>query len=1133
MIRPGVVIGIARAEARLTRRLVRYWVFMILAALLALLAYTQYSFIHYLASAYSSTVASMNPRYLVGALGFWYLAIFLIGLLFLGFDVRAREQRERISEVLDSQPCSNLEWVFGKFVGLLLASWVPVVLICLILLGIGLATGETVEPWSLGSFAIVMALPAFSFAIALTFAVSLAVRHRGIAIILLLVLLVGTIAGALALPVWAGPGLDILGNFMVGFPSDILPGMTNLEGLIQRTGILLVSLGLLWIAAAVHPRKDDGSPVTGALTGLVIILAGAAILGSVVNGRHGILRDHERWQAAHEARMHDTVPGLDRIAGEVAVRPGDRLDYDLELTIRAPEDADLATALFTWNPGLDITAVEDSGGNPLDHTHADGLFEVELGSPLPAGETSVLRVTAGGELDGSFAYFDAARDPLTINSWNGQLFLLGYEPIIFDRRYVGLMPGSRWLPATGSEAGRGDPTVLPVDFFELDLTVEVPDGWTAVVAGRRTDEGGGDGAVRQRFAPQAPVSPVPLLAAPFVGREVEVEGVLAEVLVHPTHARALETFDDAAEPITEWLTTKFEDARDVGLEYPYDAFSLVEAPGILRGFGGGWRLDTTYPSPGVMLMRESGFPTARFDVKFKEPKDFEDRDGGMPQAKLEMLEAFFDRDFTGGNPFVGGARSFFTYQTAGHGAIALPLDYVFEQLASRVVVEKYGFFSAFILDANMNQIIGRVMQGFFGSGQRAKVVDLMIEAVTSKSSVWDTILGTSLVELDPWEDPERSVSVLALKGNAMAESMIDDLGREKTAALLSELRRAKRGQVYGRDDVLAAGQAVGVDLGPWLEVWLEHTDLPGFTSGAADAVRLDDADDGTPRYQTMVTVANLEDVPGIVKVKAYSDPSQGDIEETDSGPVRIDAGQAMEIGLVSSKPPMRVWIIPYLSLNRGAFAADVPNVDAEDIRDGDPFQGSRLVAWEPREDGTVVVDDLDDGFEIVGEQGGGGFRLGGRGIGDDTDGGLPVHEVGPPTGKWSRAKIGTAFGRYRHTVAMAKAKGSGAQAVFTAEIPRSGSWVLEVHMPGRTRQLQVNPRAMKTWAIDIADDSGTHEAAFDADKAESGWNHVDTFEIAGGDVRVALGPSGDSGVVVADAIRWVPANRGVTGGNEE
>ncbi len=90
MIRLANILGIARAETRLTRRLVRYWVFQVIALLAGLGIYGYYIWIHWNFSSYSATAAIINPRFLVGFMGIYYLVIFLIGLVFLGFDVRAR-----------------------------------------------------------------------------------------------------------------------------------------------------------------------------------------------------------------------------------------------------------------------------------------------------------------------------------------------------------------------------------------------------------------------------------------------------------------------------------------------------------------------------------------------------------------------------------------------------------------------------------------------------------------------------------------------------------------------------------------------------------------------------------------------------------------------------------------------------------------------------------------------------------------------------------------------------------------------------------------------------------------------------------------------------------------------------------
>jgi len=37
----------------------------------------------------------------------------------------------------------------------------------------------------------------------------------------------------------------------------------------------------------------------------------------------------------------------------------------------------------------------------------------------------------------------------------------------------------------------------------------------------------------------------------------------------------------------------------------------------------------------LLLVREMSFPTVRFDVPFRDPEQFRDREGGLPRAKRE------------------------------------------------------------------------------------------------------------------------------------------------------------------------------------------------------------------------------------------------------------------------------------------------------------------------------------------------------------------------------------------------------------------------------------------------------------------------------------------------------------------
>ncbi len=1127
MIRTSVVLGIARAEARLTRRLARYWVFASVASLLGIVFYLYYGALHYFLSAYSPTIAAINPRYLVGAFGFYYLAIYAIGLVFLGFDIRARDRRERMAEVLDALPVSNVEVLTGRFLGLILMSWIPLVATAVVIFVIGWFWGEPVETWSLVGFVTVDTVPAFAFVLALTYLVTLAVRHRGLATVVLLALLVGIGVAGLFLPIWLNPIADLPGTFGAGFPSEILPVIAPV-GWTQRLGVLLLAVALLGLASAIHPRIDDGSRSRRALASLGVLLLGALAVGSVAAGRKAVVDARARWSAAHAARASDPAPDVIAVTGSVEIDPGRRLALDLDVAFAAPPGVTLRSALFTLNPGLEVREVSRDGA-ALPFTFSDGLLEIPLERPPSPSEAAHVRIRAEGTPDERFAYLEAVIAPLEVAAKDAQIALLGTRPAIFDRRYVALMPAIRWLPTSGVEHGRGDPRIHPADPFTLDLTVDVPDDVTVVLPGVRADAGGAaQGRVRYRFASGARLTDPALLASRFVTREAEIDDVRFEVLVAPEHEASLELFDDAGTAIRDWISSRLEDARAAGLDYPYGALRLVEVPNPLRGFGGGWRLGSTFAPAGAVLMRESAFPTARFDPKLDDPKALAEHEGGAAGAKLEWLERFFSNDFMGGNLYASSAKQLFTERTAATGREAVALEQVFDELAARLATGKYAYFSAFVFSSDLNQLIGAVVTRYFAQQGQVDVVRTVIDAVSSKPEVWDVLGRTSLGELDPSEHPATAVDVLTLKCGAMAASMLDGLGREEAGRLLGAIAERAPGGVYDREVAVEAGRAVGVDLEPWIELWIDQTALPGFTVERADAYRTRDGEDGSPRYQVAVTLVNHEAAAGFAQLVVRT-AQEGAAGRVAAEPVRVGPNAAKRIGVVTSSPPESARVAPYLSLNREPFEVRLPAIDPETSRDEAPFRGAEPVAWSPPDDGSIVVDDLDSGFRAEDPKERSWWRLRGRSSSRETDAGLPVAEPGRLPTVWSRAIRSTAWGRYRHTVALIR-KGEGEHvAVFETELPRAGVWDLEMHVY-RPSAAERGRSQAGTWHLEIVDASGEREAKLDAGDAGAGWSAVGRFDMTAGEVRVELSDRTDGRWVAADAIRWRPAVSGAANG---
>jgi ABC-type transport system involved in multi-copper enzyme maturation permease subunit len=1117
------ILAVTVAEMRLTRRLLRYWIFLGLAYLTGFLVYLYYALIHAFFSSYSATAALIGPRFLAGFLGVYSVLVLMTGIIFLGFDVRNRDERERMVEVLDSRPMTNLELLIGRFFGILLPLWVPIALLVLLLqcLGLllpalGVPVGEPMEVYSLITYIVLMALPAMAFSLSLVFLVTLLVRNRLIAALVLAVLLGANLYANYWLPLTITPIIDLTGSYMVNFPSEIMPGMTDLPGGLQRLGVAIAAVGLLMLAAAVHPRLDGGSRSSKAVSGLVMVAMAIGLMSVAVHARIDWLEQLESWRIAHQARSGEPIPDIVDIKGEVIIEPGKRLAIDISMRVQARPGQELESALFSLNPGLQVTAVAGADGEQLAYSHTDGLLEIELGQLLIAGEEEVIRLSAEGLPDNQFSYLDAARTPEALSPREGVLFMLGFERALFDRRFVALMPGLHWLPAAGTDVGRDDPRIRERDFFNVELTVTAPQDWLVAGPGRRyqMDDGG------FRFAPPAPVSEVCLIASRFVSRSAEIDGVQMELLVHAKHTRNLTTLAEAAPEIESRIEEMLGEAREAGLAYPYDGFSLVEVPTLLRGFSGGWRLDTALAPPAMVLMRESSLPTARFDVPFRKPESFRDQEGGVPRAKRVRVERFFLNDFTGGNLLIGAARSFFYHQTAAHGAEALALNFVLEDLTTHVVTGTRGYFSAHLFNPELGQMIARSIQSYSGAAQReGNFAATLIEVATSRPEVWNAVLDIALKDLDPVEDPQRTIDALTLKAGSLAQSLYDELGAEGMGKLLAELRHDYSGRSFDIGKVMAAGDTVEAELGQLLSDWLTTTQLPGFVGDGAEVLRLPDRDDGSARYQLLAAVRNDEPVPGVIRLQ-YRIGSEDDREVLLSEPIRINGQSTTQWGVVVSKLPEAVFVEPYLSLNRDRFRILMQPPDGESIVDQEPFEGTRSLPWVLPGD-QITVDDLDQGFNVDNGDESSGWRIGARSSQEaELDQGLPTQEWGKPS-VWSRAFSPTSWGKYRHTFVYIQAGSGDKHAAFTTDLSRTDTWQLEIHLPHKERFPRYE--SWGTWHLEIIGPDGQHQAELEATGAPRGWNLVGSYDLEGGEVTVKLSDQNEGDIVIADAIRWTPA----------
>lgn len=1148
------ILASARAEVRSARRLVRTWMFTVVAILIAVLGYGQQVFFHAIGSGVSTTVgAMMSPRFVVVQLGAQMLWVLMVALIFLAFDVRARDRRERMHEVLDARPIDNFAALLGRLMGLVVIGWLPLAVLAIFILaltaladGAGWWINPGVEPLSMTTLLFIDAPVNLAVWGALVMLLAVLVRNR-LAVALVALALVGIYVFAFfRTPIYLSGSLAAIGDGNA-LPSDLAPVFLSWPSIVHRLCYVAIALGLLALAAGFHPRPDSAGRTRRLLTGTALTALGAAGIASLTVSTIADRQERTGWVAVHEEARDVPRADLQALGGRVTIDPGNRLVVDIEATVATPADGS-GPLVFSFNPGLEIAEIQVDGA-AVAFTHEAGLLTI----PRPALGTGsfTLNLRAAGLPDARFAYLDGAFDPLTMPPVEGgAAILLGITAAVYHDDYAALMPGIRWLPMPGAHVGMDDPD-RGRDFFTTDLEVEVPRGWLVAGPGRAHTVAEDDDTVRVRFNPEAPVTDFGVFAAPFERFATDVDGVTLELLVSPKHADNLRFFADAADELQKHFAELFDGAAEIGLPYPYDGFSVVELPMGVRSFGGGWRMDTALALPGVMLLPEAGLPLAEFGFHIRDTAEIDMEEDGLAKAKVDRLTRSLQNDFGGANPFHGITRSFFVYQTGATGDGAAALDAMLLHLATRLLTDSEGYFSAHGLQAQLQSAMGNVMVSTF-IGEPSGIVANIRNAATNRPAVWERTLGEALAELDVATDPELAVNAMALKTTAVGRAVLQALGRERAGTLLAELRRRYAGTNFTAREFENVAAEIGSDLRPVVGDWLFETALPGYLASNARGYRLPDSDTGQPQYQVLVDVRNDEPTPGVFWLDSTLSRRERD-QVRGTGPLRIEPETSLEVGLVTAAKPTQLRLGFHMALNRQPVLLNVPTIDDEEIVDAEAFTGGRPSTWMPRADAGIVIDDLDPGFSIEYDEGAGPV-IGGAGAGfaiavgaiasPDLDEGLP--QFTPFTrsgGTWSRQPHPAAWGKYRHTVARAGITRANARAVFATELPRTGRWRLEYHMPqqgtGRSSSFSGGPIQVQVsqggtslgnqGAYDLKLVMGDEERAieFDGSVAGGGWNRLGEFDITDRHVHVVVANQAESGdSVITDAVRWTPVEDG-------
>ena len=1173
---------LASTEVKLALKLFRTQIFLLIAIIICITFYVLVELQYVSRSAESASVGLMAPTYLAGTLGSYFMALFSLAIIILAYDLRERNLRSKIHEVLEVVPASNVTVVMGRLLGLVFLLAVPMLffVIAITLYGwmaesAGLGYGNLIELHSVASFLVWDLVPNLAFFGSLVIFLSTIARSKIFVLLISFASVLVVFWLLLRLP------LDFSGSLVTTtgatlFPSEIAPRFASAEIIINRLSLLLFTAGFVMLAGSCWPRPlANRKRVT--IVGVSALILGCLTIGGSLVRQHISQLEVQEWIRAHDSLELSTFPDVTRVSGTVKIVPGRDVELDLTIELVPPEENTRDYIVLSLNPGYHISKLWVGDGESVNYGFDHGILQVPM--EFQEGNTVAVRFKARGRPDVRFAYLEAAvktKDITGVTVRN--LFALGTENFIFHPRFVVLTSGIKWYPTSGAATGEDAWEARPRDLFKIDLEVSVPIDWLVAGPGHRELISSSSGEYSTyRIAPKNPVPEITLVGSNFERTSTEVEDIEFEVLFSKHHQRKFQDLSEIERSLKTRISSYLVYLKSAGLVYPHELFSLVEIPTSLRVYGGGWNMDTIMGPPGMVLMRESSLPNSNVSIlgelSFDHNADlFEltesQRVTHMNSAGTD-LSSYFNSNVFGEHPSIGFARNFVRYQTSTTGKGARVLDHVMEEVVQRLVFDRsifWGdridtnpgrFFTFEVALAHAKRDIYDLFQVKKSYAKKSEE-ELALMRYNKRSKVWNDLERFSLGELSMEKAPLDSLRVVRAKSTALSRVILDLLGRPLTAKMLTQILGTHKGNPYNYNEMLLAAQAIDLDLEDAMGEWLNARGLPGFILAEPSIKRLPDSDLGKV-FEASFVVHNAEPNDGFATVSWIHASLYGGQRErtrTESKAFLVRGKESVRISVRSEWEPTQIKIVylePYLSLNRHAIRIDIPDlIDADKIVDERAQPYIVDIAWSPPDSPMVVVDDVDEDFEIVYEYPPRTTipvisflrELLGTSIEEEWDQGLLHYsldsEEPPPHQRWLRRSDFKAFGKYRHTYAFVHhgKLERPSFAKFTATLPRLGRWQLEYHMPfeeisvdgsvARILQIQNEPTdwyerfptGITDFTIKIGEKQETVE--FDASTAEYGWNIIGEFGVDSTHVEVWISGASDKKTIYADAIRWVP-----------
>ncbi len=1037
--------------------------------------------------------------------------------VFLASDFLKRDKKLDTTEVIYMRSMTNGEYVIGKTWGnLQVFLALNIVVVILALVFNMLSQGTEINWMSYLIYPVLISVPTLIFIMGLSFLLMSVIRNQAITFVIILGYIGITLFLLQAKYYYI---FDYMAYNIPMLISDIT-GMGNMERVLIHRGIYL-SLGISFIFMTIFLLKrlpqSEFMTIFSLIFAIMFFICGGYLAYSHVsqfkqneNLRAEIIALNNHW-------VKEKLPATVSQSIELEHK-GNYIISKSTLTLKNEQERTIENLIFTLNDGLDVNNIKIDGKEMAfsRDRHLIILKGVEL---LPEQETEV-EISYSGKINESFCYLDISEEERQ-EKYGKFVLNVDKRYAFLTPKYVLLTPEVNWYPRTGVTYSTEDVSWSHPEFSNFELQVKTEPGLQAISQGEITETSPG----QFTFSSSVPFTQISLAIGNYEKKSIQTDSIEFGIWHFTGHDYFSAHFPETADTIAPIISERLGDfERSYKLDYAFERLFVVEVPAQFKSFKRIWSGRQEYIQPEQIFIPEKGYLLNEADLEGAKKRITQwgrRGDSNMTPKDMEIrllsdVLGIFTRENV---PNFRRSPGSFSMQESSNPYFIFPMLYNFQ---NNIHSDQWPIINR-IFEAYLKSQSTDMRAGFMRNMQGMSTDELANIAL--QDSTFEQILA------DPHQ--KRIIdNVIKLKGEVLFSMVQWQAGQEEFEDFLRLMLREWRFRNIPFEEFdNRISEEFEVELIPMMDGWFKATSLPGYLFSPIEAVKVRSGQ----RMQTKVSMkaTNFTDVEGIVKItfRLGGGGGFGGGRGFGRGPggdnsvnklIYLEPGQTKEVSFLLSADPRMVMINTMTSKNIPQVISEGFRNIEEDIR-AVPFEGE-VVSTTPVQrqlPGEIIVDNEDPQFEInVTHK----ASLLERWLNDSDENAKkysPMNFWRPPI-NWTAVTNSDFFGEYVRSAYYIKAGDGSMKAKWHVPIEEPGRYDVYYHMYKPMRFGRGGGGDDRgEYQFFIHGEDGIVEQTLSVQNAETGWNHLGSFNFSEKEALVELTNKTETRVVFADAVRFV------------